>query len=89
MKDNSNIVANETEQQVLLVHDAFWQALGDRDVEKRFSFCADTITFIGSALNEKAANREEYIAINKKGIQQYPDKFEMTILWKRITVADD
>jgi signal transduction histidine kinase len=89
MKDNSNIVANETEKQVLLVHDAFWQALGDRDVEKRFSFCADTITFIGSALNEKAANREEYIAINKKGIQQYPDKFEMTILWKRITVADD
>ncbi len=89
MKDFSKIQVSETEQQVLQIHDAFWQALGDRDVEKRFSFCADSITFIGSALNEKAANKDEYITINKKGIQQYPDKFDMTILWKRISVADD
>ncbi len=79
----------ETEVQVLQIHDAFWKALGDRDIEKRFLNCADSITFIGSGLNEKAANKEEYIAINKKGIEQYPEKFDIKPLWKRVSLFGD
>ncbi len=77
------------EQQVLLVHDIFWQALAERDVEKRFSNCADWITFIGSGLNEKAANKQEYIVINKKGIEQYPEKFQMESVWTRVSMLGD
>ena len=67
MTDYNKENTKEVEQQVLLVHDSFWKALGDRDIQKRFIHCADSITFIGSGVNEKAANKEEYIAINKKG----------------------
>ena len=79
----------ESELHIMLVHDAFWQALADRDVDKRFSYCADFVTFIGSGLNEKAANREEYMAINKKGVDQYPQPFAMKLLWHRISLKAD
>ena len=85
-------VKNNTEaeeRQVLLVHDIFWQALAERDVEKRFLYCADSVTFIGSGLNEKAANKQEYIAINNKGIEQYPEKFQMETVWKRVSISGD
>jgi C4-dicarboxylate-specific signal transduction histidine kinase len=82
-------LTEQIKQEVLLVHDSFWKALGERDIEKRFIDCDDAITFIGSGLNEKAANKEEYIAINKKGIEQYPDQFAMNILWKRVSVSQN
>ena len=87
MTDYNKENTKEVEQQVLLVHDSFWKALGDRDIQKRFIHCADSITFIGSGVNEKAANKEEYIAINKKGIQQYPEKFDIKTLWKRVSLS--
>ena len=79
----------EIEQEILEVHNSFWQALADRNVEKRFSFCAAFVTFIGSGLNEKAANKEEYIAINKAGISQYPQKFLINIIWQRVSISED
>ena len=89
MKDYNTDTIKEIEQQILNVHDSFWKALGDRDVEKRFLHCADLVTFIGSGLNEKAANKEEYITINKKGVQQYPEKFDINILWKRLSLSEN
>jgi len=77
------------EEQVLLVNAAFWQALAERNVEVRFSYCADFVTFIGSGLNEKAANKEEYMAINRIGVQQYPAPFEINLLWHRATQCLD
>lgn len=83
-----NKMDTEEEKQVNLIHDSFWKALGERDVEKRFSYCDDTVTFIGSGLNEKAGSKEEYMAINKKGIEQYPEKFDINIVWRRVSLAD-
>ncbi len=80
--------SHETEQQILEIHEDFWRALGERNVEARFSHCADCVTFIGTGLNEKAASREEYKAINLKGIEQYPHQFLIKILWKRVSVMD-
>jgi signal transduction histidine kinase len=74
---------------ILQVHDRFWQALGDRDIEARFSLCDDHVTFIGTGLHEKAANKEEYRAINQKGIEQYPHKFRIYFLWKQVSFMDD
>jgi len=79
----------EIEQEILEVHDNFWQALASRNVEKRFSLCADFVTFIGSGLNEKAANKQEYIDINKAGVIQYPQKFLINILWRRISISEN
>jgi len=89
MEEPNKYNTGEDEQQVLLIHDFFWKALGDRDVEKRFLYCVDWITFIGSGLNEKAANKQEYIAINKKGVEQYPEKFSIETLWKRVSITGD
>ena len=79
----------EIEQEILEVHDNFWQALASRNVEKRFSLCTDFVTFIGSGLNEKAANKQEYIDINKAGVIQYPQKFLINILWRRISISEN
>ncbi len=75
--------------ELLLITNTFWQALADRDIEKRFLQCADTITFIGTGLDEKASGKAAYYAINKKGVEQYPEKFKLTILWERASVIED
>ena len=79
----------EIKAEVLYVHDHFWKALGDRDLETRFSFCADNVTFIGTGLDEKAANKAEYFAINKRGIEQYAKQFVINFLWKQVSVMGD
>ncbi len=90
MKANNKLKSEEEiKAEILFVHDHFWEALGNRDIETRFSFCADNVTFIGTGLNEKAANKKEYIIINKRGIEQYPHKFEIVFLWKRISFIDE
>jgi len=90
MKTANKLKSEEvTKAEIMQVHDLFWEALGNRDIETRFSCCADNVTFIGTGLNEKAANKEEYIAINKRGIEQYPHKFEINFLWKRVSFLDD
>jgi len=75
--------------ELLLITNNFWQALADRDIEKRFLQCADTITFIGTGLDEKASGKAAYFAINKKGVEQYPEKFKLSILWERASVMED
>ncbi|MEO6488874.1 MAG: ATP-binding protein [Ferruginibacter sp.] len=79
----------EINNEIMNVHDQFWKALGDRDAETRFSYCWDNVTFIGTGLNEKAANKEEYFAINKRGNEQYSQKFKLNFLWKRINCIGD
>ena len=76
-------------EELLLITNNFWQALADRDIEKRFLQCADTITFIGTGLDEKASGKAAYYAINKKGVEQYPEKFKLHILWERASVIED
>ena len=80
---------NEKKELILRIHERFWKALGDRDIETRLSLCAEEVTFIGTGLNEKAANKEEYFAINKRGVDQFPGHFYISILWNRITLIDD
>ncbi len=79
----------EVRDKVLSVTQSFWKALADRDSEKRFSFCADYVTFIGTGLNEKASDKKEYWQINKKGIEQYPQQFLIDFLWIRLSVVGD
>ncbi|MEO8771956.1 MAG: nuclear transport factor 2 family protein [Ferruginibacter sp.] len=76
----------EIEKQIMLTHDLFWEALAKRDPVTRFSFCADDITFFGSGLGERAENKVDYIEINKKGIEQFPDLFKIEFLWKQLSV---
>ena len=86
-ENGGNIEAIKSE--VLLITNTFWQALADRDIEKRFLQCADTITFIGTGLDEKAYGKAAYYAINKKGVEQYPEKFKLSVLWERASVVED
>ncbi|HEY3386278.1 MAG TPA: ATP-binding protein [Saprospiraceae bacterium] len=78
-----------TKEELLLITNDFWQALADRNIEKRFLHCADSVTFIGTGLEEKAFGKLEYVAINQKGIEQYPEKFKLNILWQRVSVIED
>ena len=85
--DNPNL--GDIKEQILQIHDQFWRTLGARDIEARISLCADEVTFIGTGLNEKAANKQEYLAINRKGVDQYPGQFNIDILWTRFTRLND
>ena len=81
-------VPEETIKEILTVNNCFWDSFATRDIETRFSYCADMVTFIGSGLNEKAANKQEYIAINQKGIEQFPSRFRMEVIWQRVSAID-
>src|SRR5687768_17127768 len=74
------------EQVVMKAHNLFWDALAKRDIDLRFSLCADEITFIGTGLHERAKNKAEYKAINKKGVEQFPDPFRIEFLWTEVTI---
>ena len=37
---------------------------------------------------KKAGNKKEYRAINRKGVEQYPEKFQMEFFWVRVSVLD-
>ncbi len=82
-------VSTEVKDEILRVCRVFWESLAERDIEKRFSLCADIITFIGTGLNEKASNKEEYFEINRKGKEQFPHPFQVELLWNRLSVIDD
>ncbi len=82
-------VSTEVKDEILRVCRVFWESLAERDIEKRFSLCADIITFIGTGLNEKASNKEEYFEINRKGKEQFPHPFQVEFLWNRLSVIDD
>ena len=82
-------VAPDVKEEILLICRSFWEALAERDIQKRFSSCADYVTFIGTGLHEKASNKQEYIAINQKGKEQFPERFQISFLWTRLSVIDD
>jgi signal transduction histidine kinase len=74
------------EQEVINIHNLFWEALAMRDIELRFSLCADDVTFIGTGLHERAKNKEEYKKIGLIGVEQSPDPFQTSFLWIQLTV---
>ena len=65
--------------EVMEVHNLFWESYARRDIELRFSLCTNDITFIGSGLHERALNKAEYKKINKEGVKQFPDPFQIEI----------
>ncbi|MBL7947198.1 MAG: nuclear transport factor 2 family protein [Flavobacteriales bacterium] len=75
-------------EEVLRTHDVFWQSYARRDLDGRFAVCAPDITFFGTGSHERAANREQYRAMNEIGIQQYPAPFTIEFLWTEVKVWD-
>lgn len=67
----------ETEQEVMDMHQFFWQAYADRDIDRRISLCSDDITFIGTGLHERAKDKNEYRTMNENGVLQFPDSFQI------------
>jgi signal transduction histidine kinase len=82
-------INSETRKQILATHDLFWESLAVRDIDKRFSVCADDITFIGTGLDERAIGKKAYKEINEKGIEQAPDPFNLTFKWKHLSVFEN
>jgi signal transduction histidine kinase len=77
---------SDQEQEVINVHKLFWEALANRNIDLRFSCCSEDVTFIGTGLYEKANNKTEYRKINEKGVQQFPDPFQIKFLWLNISM---
>jgi signal transduction histidine kinase len=80
---------SEKEQKVLDTHNLFWEALALRDINLRFSLCAEDVTFIGTGLHERANNKEEYKKIGLIGVEQSPDPFQQKFLWIQLKVLDN
>jgi len=76
----------EQEQEVINVHNVFWEALANRDIDLRFSCCSENVTFIGTGLHEKAANKAEYRIMNEKGVNQFPEPFQIDFIWTNISM---
>ncbi len=68
-------------QDVLDVHDLFWQSLVNRNADIRFGLCSEDVTFIGTGHEEYASNKEEYKAINLKSLKQYNGQLELNVVW--------
>ena len=80
---------SEVEKQILDTHHLFWDALAERDLDRRFSVCADDVTFFGTGLHERAENKIDYRNINQKGIDQFSDPFKIKFLWENLVVRND
>jgi len=76
----------EQEQEVINVHNLFWEALANRDIDLRFNCCSEDVTFIGTGLHEKAANKAEYRIMNEKGVNQFPEPFQIEFIWTNISM---
>jgi len=74
---------------VLAAHDKFWQSYARRDLDERFSICAEDITFFGTAMHERATNKAQYRAMNEKGLEQYPEPFVIENLWLDVHLLGD
>jgi signal transduction histidine kinase len=77
------------EQEILAVHQLFWESYSRRDLDTRFALCSDDVTFIGTGLHERAANKEEYRKINEQGFKEYPDTFKIDFNWTKMGVHGD
>ena len=74
--------------QVLDAHTKFWECYAARDIDGRFAVCAPDITFFGTGSHERATNRDQYRAMNEKGVEQYPAPFRIEFLWMEIRTWD-
>ena len=74
---------------VMGVHNLFWESYARRDIDLRFSLCSEDVTFIGSGLHERALNKTEYKNINKEGVKQFPDPFQIEFLWTNIIMLSE
>jgi signal transduction histidine kinase len=80
---------SKQEKEVMDVHDLFWSALANRDIDLRFSLCSDNITFIGTGLHERATSKAAYRKINEEGVEQYSNAFKINFLWTQVTVFNN
>lgn len=81
--------SKDVEVEVMEVHNLFWDSYARRDIDLRFSLCAEDVTFIGSGLHERALNKSEYKKINKEGVKQFPDSFQIEFLWTNLTMLNE
>ncbi|MEO5572744.1 MAG: ATP-binding protein [Bacteroidia bacterium] len=77
------------EEEIMKSHDAFWQGYAARDLDRRFSVCADDVTFFGTGIHERAVGKKQYREMNETGIKQYPYPFDIKILWKYVRIFGD
>ncbi len=80
---------NDLEQAVMDAHTAFWQGYAERDLDKRFSVCADDVTFFGTGIHERAVGKIQYRDMNEKGLKQSPQPFKITLIWHHLRIYDD
>ena len=81
--------SKDVEVEVMEVHNLFWDSYARRDIDLRFSLCAEDVTFIGSGLHERALNKSEYKKINKEGVKQFPNSFQIEFLWTNLTMLNE
>ncbi|MBL8003277.1 MAG: nuclear transport factor 2 family protein [Flavobacteriales bacterium] len=75
--------------EVLAVHEQFWQAYAQRDLDRRFAVCAPDVTFVGTGRHERANGITAYRAMNERGVQQYPSPFRIDMLSTAVHGAGD
>jgi len=80
---------NDLEQGVMNSHTAFWQGYAERDLDKRFSVCADDVTFFGTGVHERAVGKKQYREMNEAGLKQSSKSFEIKLLWHHLRIFDD
>ena len=82
-------ITKDREMEVMGVHNLFWESYAHRDIELRFSLCSEDVTFIGSGLHERALNKTEYKSINKEGVKQFPNPFQIDFLWTNLSMLNE
>jgi serine phosphatase RsbU (regulator of sigma subunit) len=82
-------ILSPEEKKILDTHNTFWQGLAKRDLDMRFSVVSPDVTFFGTGKYERAVGIEKYREMNQEGIDQYPDKYIIQILWHDIRIFGD
>ena len=77
------------QEKILKVHETFWQAYAQRDLEKRFSVCSEDVTFFGTGIHERAVGKKQAREMSEKGFVQSPLPFEIQTIWRTIRVFED
>ncbi|HMT28582.1 MAG TPA: nuclear transport factor 2 family protein, partial [Bacteroidia bacterium] len=77
------------EEEVMNSHTAFWQGYAERNLDKRFSVCADDVTFFGTGVHERAVGKKQYREMNETGLKQSPEPFQINLLWKHLRIYGD
>lgn len=78
-----------TEDAIIEAHNAFWQGYAERDLDRRFSVCADDATFFGTGVHERAVGKKQYRDMNEQGLKQSPQPFQINLLWKHLRIYGD